>query len=213
MPKLSLIASLLVVLTIVVSIDVALHLGIVGPINISSGRGGDLDFSIPSRENNRSISTLSDSRPDDEDSEYRGVHRQKSLSHVAIIVKDLERSIEFYKRRFGFKLIRKMHAESSPWHLAFLTSGDGDPILELQQYVRQSDEPMPTGFSHLGVFVSDASWFYEASRVDGATWEGSLFESQFGKMGFMIDPDGYRVEIMDKPQAGCMECHLRPHLE
>jgi hypothetical protein len=62
------------------------------------------------------------------------------------------------------------------------------------------------------VFVSDANSFYETSLADGATWEGSLFETQNGQMGFMIDPDGYRVEVMENPQGNCGACHRGPHL-
>ena len=204
-------ATLVLGLTFAIAIDIALRLEFFPPLGFATGIDSAA-ASVPDHENTGATIITPDSPAFTDYPEYPIEHGRTRLNHVGIIVEDLERSIEFYTRQFGFKLIRKAHAEGSSWYLAFLTTGAGEAILELQQYLDKSDESPPTGISHIGVFVSDPNSFYETSLAEGATWEGSLFQTQNGLMGFMIDPDGYRVEVMENPRGNCRHCHRGPHL-
>ena len=132
--------------------------------------------------------------------------------HVALVVEDLQRSIDFYTRELGFKLIRTQQSEL--WKLALMTTGAGEPILEVEEYIGPNKKSPPTGFSHIGMFVHDLEAFYEASRAKGVPWSGPPANYGFPvpQMGFMTDPDGYRVEVMANPTSGCTSCHRGPHL-
>ena len=134
------------------------------------------------------------------------------IFHVALIVEDLNRSIDFYKQELGLKLIRSQ--QSQLWKMALMTTGEGEPILELQEYIGPEEDPPPDGFSHLGVFVKDLEKYYEASRAKGVPWSGAPANYGFPvpDMGFMTDPDGYRIEVMENPSSGCTSCHRAPHL-
>ena len=205
---------LLLGLTIAVLVDIVFRSGLLLPVR----HGGGMDAIAATGPNNQSppaAKTITpDSPPFVEYPEYPREHGRSRFFHVGLIVDDLQTSIDYYQKHFGFKLIRTQHTEGSSWHLAFLTTGSGEPILELEQYIRDSDGP-PTGISHIGMFVSDVSELYEASRADGAVWEGELIGGKsptFPRMGFMIDPDGYRVEVMENPKGNCTSCHREPHL-
>ncbi|GIT34156.1 MAG: hypothetical protein Ct9H300mP4_04750 [Gammaproteobacteria bacterium] len=65
-------------------------------------------------------------------------------------MEDLNRSIDFYKQELGLKLIRSQ--QSQLWKMALMTTGEGEPILEFQEYIGPEEDPPPDGFSHLGVF-------------------------------------------------------------
>ena len=205
---------LLLGLTIAILVDVLFRSGLLPSVTY----GGGMDAMAAVDPDNQSPPVAKivtpDSPPFVEYAEYPREHGRTRFFHVGLIVEDLQASIDYYRKHFGFKLIRTQHTEGSPWHLALLTTGSGEPILELEQYVRESDGP-PTGIAHIGMFVSDVSEFYEASRADGAIWEGELVggvSPTFPRMGFMIDPDGYRVEVMQNPRGNCTSCHRGPHL-
>ncbi len=134
------------------------------------------------------------------------------IFHVALIVKDLNRSINFYKQELGLKLIRNQ--QSQLWKMALMTTGEGEPILELQEYIGPDKEIPPEGFSHLGVFVKDLKKYYKASQAKGVPWSGAptSYGDPVPDMGFMTDPDGYRIEVMENPSSGCTSCHRAPHL-
>lgn len=137
---------------------------------------------------------------------------RKRLTHVAVRVKDIEKSIEFYESKLGFKHIRTQ--DMGFLKIAFISSGDGEPMIELTQFTAQIEGMETEGFSHIGMFVDDVDAVYAASIANGAEWEGKPGRPGPGApyMGFMIDPDGYRLEIMENPQAGCTGCHRGPHL-
>ncbi len=132
--------------------------------------------------------------------------------HVALVVEDLQRSIDFYTRELGFKLIRTQ--QSQLWKLALLTTGEREPILEVEEYIGPDRDPPPTGFSHVGMFVDDLDAFYERSRANGVPWSQAptSYGSPVPDMGFLTDPDGYRIEVMQNPSGGCTGCHRGPHL-
>ena len=134
------------------------------------------------------------------------------LFHVALIVEDLDRSIAFYTQELGFKLIRTQRSEL--WKLALLTTGAGEPILEVEEYIGPDKESPPTGFSHIGMFVDDLDEYYKNSHAKGVPWSAAPknYGGPVPKLGFMTDPDGYRVEMMANPQGACVSCHRGPHL-
>lgn len=135
------------------------------------------------------------------------------LFHMGLNVTDLDTSVEFYRDKLGFKVIRYQEFGDIA-SSAFITTGDGEPIIELMQVKREREGVASVGFSHLGMFVDDVDRLYEESRKAGAKWQGEPASPGPGApyMGFMLDPDGNRVEVMENPKAGCTSCHRGPHL-
>lgn len=133
--------------------------------------------------------------------------------HIALNVRDLDTSVEFYRDQLRFKVIRYQEFGDIA-SSAFITTGDGEPIIELMQMKREVEGVPSIGFSHLGIFVEDVDRYYDESIKAGATWQGPPAAPGRGApvMGFMIDPDGNRVEVMANPKGGCTSCHRGPHL-
>ena len=197
---------LILSLILAVTLDIALRLELLPPPKNATEFGRTTTVTVPLLESPASPA-FSEYR------EYPLEHGRMRFNHVALIVADLERSVEFYTRQLGFREVHRMQAKGSSWHLAFLTTGSGETILELQQHVDSTDESARAGISHIGLFVSDVNSFYENSLANGANWEGSLLNIPVGQVGFMIDPDGYRVEVMENPLGNCVRCHKEPHLQ
>jgi catechol 2,3-dioxygenase-like lactoylglutathione lyase family enzyme len=134
------------------------------------------------------------------------------LFHVSYIVEDLEKSIEFYRDVLGFKHIRTQ--DMGFQRLGFISTGDGEPQIELKE-VSAPFRGMPTeGFSHVGVFVQDVDAVYERSIEYGAEWrmKPTVLGPGAPYFGSMRDPDGYEIEVMENPTGGCVSCHRGPHL-
>jgi len=135
------------------------------------------------------------------------------LFHMGLNVADLDTSVEFYRDKLGFRVIRYQEFGDIA-SSAFIATGDGEPIIELMQVKKEREGIPSVGFSHLGMFVDDVDRIYAESTKAGAKWAGEPAAPGPGApyMGFMLDPDGNRVEVMENPKAGCTSCHRGPHL-
>jgi lactoylglutathione lyase len=123
--------------------------------------------------------------------------------HTMIRVRDLEKSIDFYTRLLGMKLLRRKDYPSGEFTLAFVGYGDEDThtVLELTHNWGQKEPyQLGTGFGHLAVGVPDI--LATCARLAG---EGVKIPRPPGPMkhggsviAFVEDPDGYRIELVER---------------
>ena len=94
------------------------------------------------------------------------------LLHTMIRVFDLDKSIDFYCRLLGMKLLRKREVEAGRYTIAFVGYGDDatGTVVELT-YNWDQKEPyaIGSGFGHLAIGVQDIygtarCWRRKASR-------------------------------------------------
>jgi lactoylglutathione lyase len=121
--------------------------------------------------------------------------------HVGLNVTDLDRSVDFYRRVFGFELLGEGEQAGGDRRWAFLGL-DGTLIVTLWQ---QSDGRFPIdrpGLHHLAFQVPDADAVQRAEvtlRAIGAdlTHDGIVPHGEGASSGglFFTDPDGIRLEI------------------
>lgn len=115
-------------------------------------------------------------------------HGGVPLNHVALTVRDRERSSAFYGRYFG--LVQRVHDDE---HLLIVGSADGS-LLAL------SEGPVPTDLprtNHFGFRVADAEEVRSAReqlRRDGVSETEWQDDEGFTRVQ-VADPDGYRVEL------------------
>ncbi|MFC5747472.1 VOC family protein [Actinomadura rugatobispora] len=119
--------------------------------------------------------------------------------HVGLNVTDLDRSLPFYLRVFGFEVQAEGQEEGRRW--AFL-GRDGRLVLTLWQ---QSDTPFPTrsaGLHHLSFQVESVDEVRAAEAVlreldAGFAYDGVVPHGEGAASGgiFFTDPDGIRLEI------------------
>jgi lactoylglutathione lyase len=126
------------------------------------------------------------------------------LMHTMLRVYDLDKSIDFYTRLLGMKLLRKRESPEGRYTLAFVGYGgeEDHTVLELT-YNWDQKEPyaIGTAFGHLAISVADA---YKACTMLGengvriARPAGPL---KFGTtvIAFIDDPDGYKIELIQRP--------------
>jgi lactoylglutathione lyase len=123
--------------------------------------------------------------------------------HTMIRVGNLDKSIDFYTRLLGMKLLRRKDYPSGEFTLAFVGYGgeESHTVLELtHNWGRQEPYEIGTGFGHLAVGVPDI--YATCERLAG---EGVKIPRPPGPMkhggsviAFIEDPDGYKIELIER---------------
>ena len=134
--------------------------------------------------------------------------------HAGIIVKDMEKSLEFYKDFLGLKIIQDFEDDSEyinkitglnncKAHFIKLKMLDGT-VLELLEYPTHRTKPheisiINVGIAHIALRVSSTQKSYEFLSKNGVRVlsEPILSSEGFAKVFFCLDPDGVRVELVE----------------
>jgi len=126
--------------------------------------------------------------------------REYKMHHSCIRVMNLEKSLEFYKKAFGFKVVRESDFPAGGFTLVFLEDKTGNFSLELTyNYDQKEPYTIGNGYSHLAVAVSDVKESYEHHKKEGFEVGDmhSLSEDSAG-FYFITDPDGYDIEVIQR---------------
>ena len=121
-----------------------------------------------------------------------------------IRVRDLDASLQFYTNLLGMKLLRKRDYPSGKFTLAFVGYGDesNNTVIELTHNWDQA-EPYNLGsaFGHLAVGVSDVYKTCERLAAAGVKIARPAGPMAHGGsvIAFIEDPDGYRIELIQRP--------------
>ncbi len=126
--------------------------------------------------------------------------KKYKMHHSCIRVMDLDKSLEFYKEAFGFKVVTEKDFPKDRFTLVFLEDLTGNFSLELT-YNYDQEEPytIGNGYSHLAVAVSDVKDSYKYHQEEGFNIGDmhSLSEDSAG-FYFITDPDGYDIEVIQR---------------
>ena len=123
------------------------------------------------------------------------------LIHAMLRVLDLERSLEFYQRTLG--LVESRRLDFPGFTLAYLRNPENDFEIELTLNKGRS-EPYTHGdaYGHIAVCVD--SLLDEHARLKGKGYVlGDIKELKredklIGRFFFVTDPDGYRIEVLER---------------
>jgi len=121
--------------------------------------------------------------------------------HSMIRVLDLERSITFYRQALGFEIADRVEFEH--FVLVYLRNDESDFELELTLN-KGTTEPYTQGnaYGHFAVSVDDVRAKHarlvaaglEPESVKELHHDGELL----GRYFFLTDPDGYRIEVIER---------------
>jgi lactoylglutathione lyase len=121
--------------------------------------------------------------------------------HTRIRVADLEASIAFYGK-LGYHLARRNDKSPAGNRLAFMELDGNTAFLELC-YSPDYKVAVPEDLMHTCVGVPDIVAYCDGLEKQGiAIWPDGWREKFTGggmKMAFVTDPDGYEVEILERP--------------
>ncbi len=124
------------------------------------------------------------------------------LLHTMLRVGDLERSIAFYTEVLGMQLLRRQDYPEGRFTLAFVGYGEEDAqtVIELTHNWDTSAYDLGNGFGHIAVEVADAAAACDAVRAKGGkvTREAGPMKHGTTVIAFVEDPDGYKIEFIQK---------------
>lgn len=120
--------------------------------------------------------------------------------HTRVRVSDLDRSIDWYTEHLGFELKRRSDKSPAGNHIAMLELPGNEHLLELT-WSAEYQLKVPEDLMHLAVGVEDL--LASCGRLEAAGieiwpdgWRQKLLDS---KMAFIDDPDGYEIELLERP--------------
>ena len=118
------------------------------------------------------------------------------FEHVAIFVRYIEKTVQFYQENLGAEVIREAHIPSSDTKIAYLQIGQG--IIEALCPKDQS----VVGFNHIAFRVEDLDGVYEQFSQAEIPFSvrPKVAGSGVGRIAFLSDPDNIRVELIAQPE-------------
>lgn len=123
--------------------------------------------------------------------------------HAMIRVKDLDRSVDFYSRHLGMRMLRKKDFPGGRFTNVFMGYGDesGHTVLELTHNWDQ-EEPYThgSGFGHLAVAVRGIEAVCARMKDEGVSVPRPPGPMKHGTtvIAFIEDPDGYKIELIER---------------
>ena len=118
---------------------------------------------------------------------------QFRFAHNNFNVKDLDVSLEFYKKALDLKEVRRITPEDGSFIIVYLSDGVSEHNLELT-WLRDWDRAynLDDNEFHLALVVDD----FEAAHKRHKEMGCICFENEAMGIYFISDPDGYWVEII-----------------
>jgi lactoylglutathione lyase len=125
------------------------------------------------------------------------------LLHTMLRVMDLDKSLDFYTRFLGMKLLRKTDFPGGKFTLAFVGYGDeeSNAVIELTHNWDQA-EPYEIGnaYGHIAIATTDVTAVCAALEEAGAEIPRPAGPMKHGTtiIAFVKDPDGYMIELVER---------------
>lgn len=125
--------------------------------------------------------------------------------HASIRTSNMDKSINFYTRFFGLKLLSRREIKQNNAEIAFLQDPQGKGCkLELTCYRNQTKFMQPEYdeclFDHLGFIVQDMAKTLAIMRKENVVITDEPYQLGDSLIAFVEDPDGTLLELIEKKQ-------------
>ena len=126
--------------------------------------------------------------------------------HTMLRVGNLQRSIHFYTQVLGMKLLRTTERPDQKYDLAFVGYGTNPEHAEIELTYNHGVERYELGsaFGHVAIGVADVAATCAAVRAKAAALGGAITREPGPVKGgttiiaFITDPDGYKIELIQR---------------
>jgi lactoylglutathione lyase len=127
------------------------------------------------------------------------------IMHTMIRVGDLQRSIDFYTKVLGMRELRRKDYPEGRFTNVFVGYADesANAVIELTHNWDTRSYELGTGFGHVAIEVEDAKQACDEVRKRGGKVAREAGPMKFGTtvIAFVEDPDGYKIELIEKKPA------------
>jgi len=124
------------------------------------------------------------------------------ILHTMLRVGNLEKSIDFYSKVLGMRVLRRKDYPEGKFTLVFVGYQDESnaTVLELTHNWDTEKYDLGAGFGHIAIEVDDAYMACEMVKKRGGkvTREAGPMKHGVTVIAFVEDPDGYKIEFIQK---------------
>jgi lactoylglutathione lyase len=126
------------------------------------------------------------------------------LVHTCIRVRDVDASLRFYEA-LGFERRGKLQFQTA-YNIYMGLPGAGDQLELTVNVGREEPYDLGDGYNHIAMTIDDIDAVLAALESElGVTPEKPPFHpgdrSELPLIAFVTDPDGYRIELIERPAA------------
>lgn len=127
----------------------------------------------------------------------RGWIINMKMAHTCVRVKDLDASLDFYKKAFNFEESRRRDFPENKFTLVYLTLPGDDYELELTYNYDSEGYDLGNGYGHIAISTNDLEGLHSKHKEEGFNiTELKHLPNVPPSYYFIIDPDGYKIEVI-----------------
>lgn len=141
----------------------------------------------------------------------QSVHGITGLGHVAVRVRDVDRTLDFYTGKLGFAEMLRLHHDDGRLWLVYLRITD-DQYLEVfpDAVGERAPGQEANGLNHLCLTVEDIESVVRRLAEQGILLYRPLKRGADGnRQAWIEDPDGNRIELMEMAPDGLQAAAIR----
>lgn len=125
------------------------------------------------------------------------------LLHTMLRVRRLDAALDFYVAKLGMRLLRRQDFPEGRFTLAFVGYADESEttVLELTENWDVQSYELGSAYGHIAIGVADivrATHLLRKAGVAVTREPGPLRGSPSELIAFVEDPDGYRIELIQR---------------
>jgi len=121
----------------------------------------------------------------------------KKLLHTRYRVKDLEKTVAFYRDVLGLKELRRQRSGRGS-QLVFLKAPDSEEEIEICKFDESGPVVVGPDLTHLAFEVDDLEKFAKEAAAKGYPLSDGPHSINGGKIAFIDAPEGYEIELIER---------------
>ena len=119
--------------------------------------------------------------------------------HTRMRVDDLDKTVAFYEKVFGWKVSRR-HESPRGSKLVFLAVPNSEEEIEITYFPGSGSVQVQEDLMHLAFEVENMEAFAQHLKQVGYAFSDGPTKSSSGSVFAFVDaPEGYEVEVIEKP--------------
>src|SRR5881409_2853841 len=121
----------------------------------------------------------------------------KKLLHTRYRVKDLEKTVSFYRDVLGLEELRRQTSGRGS-QLVFLRAPGSEEEIEICKFDESGPVTVGPDLTHLAFEVDDLDKFAKHAAAKGYPLSDGPHASGIGKIAFIDAPEGYDIELIER---------------
>jgi lactoylglutathione lyase len=125
------------------------------------------------------------------------------LIHTCYRITDIDRSVSFYSK-LGFEELRRVPIRDEAINVFMGLPGDGARLELTYNYDQDGPYDLGSGYGHIAITAEDLDGTLERLAQIGIEPEKPPYTVREGgsRLCFVRDPDGYRIELIERQASG-----------